>query len=338
MINLDIETLKNIVLQLGEKVSIPEEELLKVVERNKEELRRRGVAEEKIEHLAWAKTRNALKRKLVIPNNIEVCNGFLLGRTKWFDRSRRAREEAENFVQEHGIEAAILEGYVNENGVPIYRSPKWREGQEIPEEDPGAVGIGLFERNGAWKLAEIDFKGNAAKEYQYPFKMGLFPIYVKEETDTTMRITISRNTIKYSDYVDLEEYLDVIKERAGDRILTDFNFDEFINTHINEFNAWCIIEAEILNITPTKKGGTMISVEKASDPFNFDEITTIGIYFPEDYEIDFSEDAVEGVFVVSPYYNNEGEIGLSGLGYWVEDIYRVEESEEAPVDYKNPWG
>lgn len=83
--------------------------------------------------------------------------------------------------------------------------------------------------------------------------MGLFPIYVKEETDTTMRITISRNTIKYSDYVDLEEYLDVIKERAGDRILTDFNFDEFINTHINEFNAWCIIEAEILNITPTKK-------------------------------------------------------------------------------------
>ncbi len=336
----ETEEIKEMVFSLAKTLGIKNEEITKAYEKFKADLQKRNVSEDKLEKLTWARLKNALKRKLVIANNLELFRGFIIGRTRTFDRSRRAREEAQEFINTHGLEKAIEAGYASPDGNLLYVSPPWRAGTPIPENDYGAQAVGVFQIDGEWRVCSINLKGDAAVANLPLFKIATYPAYVRSEdrTKVPLELTISKVPMDISEkQVDINDFIDVFEEQVPDRIIKDYDFEDFIVTHSDEFSAWCIFEADVMGITPVKNGGCFVNVDFSVDQYDIDDVKIGSVFFPEQIPVNFIDDALDVVFVVSPYYNSEGDIRLTGLGYWADEIYQ-KVGEEEDINFLNPWG
>jgi hypothetical protein len=346
---IDVETLENQVKKHAKKNNVSEETIEKIYNNATKNLSARGLTGEDLHKNALMRVLAALKRKDIKKAKNKPVEGFIISRGNPFDASKKPRNEARAYVDEFGIESAIKEGYAkranNANGYELlYKDFDWRKGQEIPDEDWKAIGLAMVDIKGTLKIAEVNFKGEAAICPIQFFKICDIPIYVRNNGQFKCDITVSIAPDNYEeDYVDFSAYADKIKKVYPDRILSDLvDVDGFIDDHQNEFGSWCAIEGNVLRITTTKKKkASAIDIDDTSLALDEDGNCApyMTIYFPQSVPIDFRDDAVGVTFFVSPYRNDDGEVVMSGLGYWADPIDRVEADEDQQVpDSQANWG
>jgi len=127
-----------------------------------------------------------------------------------------------------------------------------------------------------------------------------------------------------SEYVDFKKLLPFVERAYPERILSSLEEveDFYYNAKKEKFwNPWCLIEGQVQSLGSTRKGGSIIDID-----FN-GELQTI--FFSRELELDLIVGA-DGYFFVNPFQNNNGELVLFGLGYWVPDHQRATSDDTDP--------
>lgn len=338
----NVEDVREQVKKLAVKAGIDDASIEKLYDKFAADLRKRGMAEDKIEINTLMRITSSLKKRFLGTSRIKSVKGFIMARGKAYDGSKNPRKKAKEYVEMYGLEKAITDGFANAAGEPLYNDFNWRIGKVIPDEDWKATGIAMLQMDSGVKMANVNFKGEGAIAPIELFKIGEIPVYKRAETENVADVTVSHAPTNFgTDYVDLNEYAEKITAAHGDRVVTNLaDVRDFYNVHGSEFGSWCIVEGNVVKISTTSKTqSTMVEIDDASLMVTEDDVPTMTVFFPKETKIDFIEGALTATFIVSPYENNDGEIILSGLGYWVSPMDRAVEVEDAETGDvgETPW-
>lgn len=339
----DAEKLKNSIKILAKKASVDEATVEKLFSNFCEDQRKRGVTDEaKIEQKALLRIQASLKKKLRGTSNIKYIPGFIMSRGRAYDNSRKQREEAIEYVREHGLEAAIEEGYANAGGEYLYVDYDWRKGKKIPEFDWRSSGLAMIEAGeGEIVVAEVNYRNDAAIKPLELFKICDIPVYIREKGDV-YKITISNEPKDYRDeYVDYLSYEDKIKTAFPGKVVGSLKeVEDFYLEHSQEYDPWCIFKGNISGITTTTKTqSTVLQLDDMSLSINNDgqDVESVPVILPKEIKVDCREDAVDVVIIGTPALNDDGSITVFGTGFWCDAFERVDPME-TDTNVEEPWG
>lgn len=350
-LEINVEQIKKNVQILAQKIGYDQKAIDKAYRLFEKELTARGVSPENLEQHTWIRVQSSLKRKGLGVDNQREEPGFYMARGRAYDASKKPRESAQKYIEEHGLQSAFSAAYAIKNNNPkepqeydlLYKDYEWRMGKVIPKEDWQANGIAVMKIMGTVKFCNARFKGKAATEPIELFKLAPIPHYMREERQDACDVTFSRLADSYeSDYVNLKDYATYIQKAHPDKILPNLlSIEAFYDKDPNGFNRWCIVEGNVIRIAPIEKTNS-VAVEIEDLSLTFDEdlnnIPHMTIFFSDSIPIDFKDGAIGVTFVVNPYRNKNNEITLSGMGYWVEPMYRGSIVLDEDPDIEDPWG
>lgn len=326
---------KEMIKELAEKSNKPESEIQNFYEKTYMQWIEMGLSPENAKERAIRRTQLALKKAIMRNAKNENTPGFILGKTKAYDTVKKIREKTRLFIKKYGLEKAINEGYANAKGDYLFNDYDWRKGKVIPEEAWEAKGLALITNKGKTQLASIKFRDNVAQSDYNLFTNCDMRSYTKRDINNLFEVimTLPPENFEEDQIADLSVYEDQIKASAGDRYLSNLaELNAFYDKYGNEFFSWCIIKADILELSPTRSGNIVVKITDDSID------GTIAAFLREDCPLEFCEYTENVTFVANTFKNDYGEVCLSILGYWVEPDLRFDNSNLKVPDIKNPWG
>jgi hypothetical protein len=315
-------------------------------------LEARSYPEEKMDDGILAMMSAALKKKFVVVGSQGVkVRGFIMGRQKEKDWAEWNREQTIQKIGSMSKEAAIQSGYMNVEGKLLYTSGgKYSIGKPIPEHDYQANGHGIvtfIDKNGKedTRFANFVLKGQAAVA-DYPFFT---------ECDMMVKLLDGKDPTKYSlsmfneptnfedNYVNFHESAEYVLDAYEDRILSLGEIETYAQMSAQDdkekYNNWAIIEGSVIKFGVSQKGNVGVSIDDVSLALDSEDVPSYTIWFPPNTEFDFADDAIGVTFLVTTMVSDDGSVVLFGLGYWVDDFFRVikTESEEIVPDVQQTW-
>jgi hypothetical protein len=326
-------------------------DMQKLYEKCRATLESRGYPAERIEDGVIAMMSASLKKQFVsVGSQGTKVRGFLMGRQKATDWAEWNRTQTLGKIGSMSDEAAIQAGFKNAEGKLLYTSGgKYSIGKPIPAHDYSADGYGViaFEKDGKLDVRFADFKlkGDAA--------MGDYPMFT--ECDMLVKLNDGKDPNKYEvgmiaaptnfepNYINFHEYAEYIMNAYEDRVLSLGDIETYAQVAAHDdkqrFNNWAIVEGTVIKFGVSQKGMVGVSIDDASLAIDGDT-ASYTIWFPPETEFDFADDAIGVTFLVTTMLSkDDGTVVLFGLGYWVDDIFRVSKPEgEVDPNVQQAWG
>lgn len=106
-----------------------------------------------------------------------------------------------------------------------------------------------------------------------------------------------------------KEYID--SDAIEDTLMYDCKY-KFADTPEELKDDWGFITRKISNMQIARNNNILITTED-----------DLEIWFQPDIEFDIDKSPDEVIFTISTYEKQDGSLGINGLGYWVEDKYRL---------------
>lgn len=347
-------SLRESVANLAKQVGISEDDLDKLYKTHEFEMKERlggkEIDDATLEQMVLSRLSLALKKPLISTGGSgEKAKMIPIGRGRVSDWAEGARTKADKYIQKAGRDRAVKDGYIDEAGNYLFVQPDYKKGKEVPEHEYQADGFGLIklESSKDYKFAEIRFKDLAAIQPLDWFTEYDIDAYVRENDDPNYaKITVSKTAVQSkSEYANFEDILEYIKKNSefSDRILdTVDEIDLFAMNHEGERNAFAIVEGNVIDVAVTQKESTAVSIDDlnmlVSDTGGTNSAT---LWFNKEDQINFIEGSLGVKFIISTYKKDDGSVSISGMGYWVPEIFRRElpKTEGASADTKldDPW-
>jgi hypothetical protein len=342
------ENVKGKLLELAEQAGMTPDDVEKLFAVIITELEDQGEDPEEIPEIAVEQLSARLKKRITKKGKTKPATGFTIMRHKAINRSNKHIRIAKAYLEQHGMEKSVEDGYYDEEGNILYVDDKYKSGHIVPEEDWEANGLGMFQYEDKIKFTQIKFKGDAATKPIETFREATYDIYPVEVNEgNVFKFTCFSLPEEYeAGYIDLTSVLPDIKEHIGDRFVKSLvELPKYYKERVeeNKFqNEWGIIKANISSIKPaSKKGWTPVIVDDMSLLMNDseDEQNSYAVLFPPEMNIDLTANASRVYFIGDLSKNDKGEIAMFATGYWVKGIYRSNKSkaEEVP-DTQDAWG
>jgi hypothetical protein len=334
---INVEKTKEVIEKQAEKADISKEKVKALYDERFKFYKKRGLDDKQADERALVRVKAALKKKNLVIGGREKVLGFVLAKSSAYDKSRKAEALAREKVEIWGKEKAIREGYMNAAEELLYVEPEWLKGKVI-EPDWRANGVAIIERNDKTKVANVEFRDRAATEDFDTFKACELSVFVKKEHETRYDVIISTLPEACDDKdINYFDYLAPISE--GAKILTKLSeLDAFEVETKEEFASWCIVEGNVIEIRPVRGKKTVVRVDDASLDEKEAQEETIPVFFPPNSRIQFTEEALEVVFIGSPFRDRDGKVALSCWGYWIDPDDRVDNSNLRTPEIDDAWG
>ena len=343
---------KPVMVELAKKAEMQPADMQKLYEKCNATLQERGYPESKMEDGIVAMMSASLKKQFVTVGSQGVkVRGFLMGKQKETDWAEWNRKQTIAKIGSMSDEAAIQAGFKNAEGKFLYTTGgQYSLGKPIPDHDYTSEGYGVIavEKDGELdvRFATFVLKG-AASHSNYP----LFT-----ECDMTVKINEDKDPNEYKvgmiaeptnfepNYVNFHEYAEHIVNAYEDRILTLGDIEGYAQVAAQDkkqkYNNWAIVEGTVIKFGVSQKGMVGVSIDDASLALD-GNTASYTIWFPPETEFDFSDDAIGVTFLVTSMVSSEdNSVVLFGLGYWVDDIFRINKPSGDGInpDVQQAWG
>jgi len=223
---------------------------------------------------------------------------------------------------------------VNEKGNFIYTKPDFKVGQEIPEHDYSSEAYGIFRADGdkEFRLATVNLRGDNAVRPLPAFRYLKINGSINKKKTTAQSYAINLRKPPYDieeEIINYWDYEPLLQEVAPERVMGDLTEVMRYAEEKDEFRGFCIVQADLLDITPTGPDAASIALKVSdhslSDSKNTPQIT---FWYPKDAEMDVEEGAMDCVFVLSPYKKRDGEISGNCLGIWADPMFRATKADD----------
>ena len=341
--------------------------LMKTIVHEQKEL---GVPSDQLSDRVGRRMQATLKKKLKSSGRTTKVVGTILGKSFAIDRAKKHHNAAIEFIKKNG-KVALEAGYINKKGQHLYKNDKYKAGKVVPEHEwesdsYAVVNIPDKDGNDDMRFADIKLKGKVALAgmavdgvndkgeeivIEYPllpqFQLVEMDVYVVSKKDENkFRLTLTKDPVLQEEgYVDFEPLIDPIKNAYPDRMLKSLtSIEDFYDAHVNTedsddriWNPWLMVKGDVVSVS-TNDYGWVVNI--SDDDMMEEDETDIGIFFNDSIDIDLTDSAMQGFFMVRPYtHKDTGEMRLAGMSYWVPEMDRAKKGnvEETP-EADDTWG
>lgn len=267
------------------------------------------------------------------------------------------QEEVDEFISEKSVEFGRNKGYLDEANNLIYVTPAWKRGQIIPDHEFSRTAFGVFEdKEGKKKFTTVSLYGDAAAKVVQPTKptegqhfgpdpaekviptqLPLFkPVELsaskkkKGQKDTEFMLNCYNipELIK-DEFVDAEKDDDLVKAAYPDRVLDNLSELSILNTLGTR--VWGEVSGNVVGMSVASNGNTVVDIDDLSLQVTEEgEVPMVRVWFDSTIPVNLADDALDVKFVISTYSKRDGSIGVNGLGYWCDPVWR-----QSPVELED---
>ena len=340
------ETIKN----LAKKANMTEQEVSKLFVIVKEEFRGRGVPEEKLDTLTEARVQTQLKKKFAVGAEGKKVSAMFIGKNNARDWAEFHRSKLEKIIGDNNLskEQAVQKGYINAEGKYLYQNGN-DKGKVIPESSWQAKAYGIIDVDGDVRLTTFQLYGDPAEKQLPLFKACKAVVKLREKApEGEFVATMSVEPMEVEDkYVNFHDYAPFISKTRMNQIISPLSEIENFARTMSEseegddrFANWAIVEGSIIKLVPSRYNsiGVVIDDISLNVDSSEDDVRSYTVWFDDDFDLDFVEDAIGVTFVVNTRIGqNDGKVKLNGMGYWVDEWFRKQPSEEE-ASVQEPWG
>lgn len=352
---INLVDVKQNIKTLAEKAKMTEPELEKLYEQIKQEMTERGIPADKIDSAVLSRMSTMLKKKFVsVGAQGTKVRGILMGRQQAKDWAEWNREATLKKIKELGPGAdPVAAGCKNADGDLLYVvGGEFSIGKPIPKHDWTCDGYGVvtFERKDETldtRFAVFKLKGDAAiNNYPLFTECDMFVRKIDSADDNKFVVGMNSEPTNFADsYVNFHDYAKYVLAAEKNRIIELGDIEEFAQRAAEDneekYNNWAIVEGSVIKFGVSQKGRVGVSIDDASLAINSpDDVPSYTIWFPPETEFDFADDAIGVTFLVTTMVSrDDGSIVLFGLGYWVDEYFRVDPVGSSDiVDVQEAWG
>ena len=340
------ETIKN----LAKKANMSEQDVENLYIKTKAGFEGRGIPEDKIEGITFARMQTYLKKKFDTGASGQKVSAMFIGMNNQKDWAIFHREKIDKAIGEQNLseQKTIELGYKNAEGKYLYQNGN-NKGKVIPDESWQAKAYGIIEVKEDARFTTFHLYDDAAKN-PLPLCKPCKAVVNIRDSAPAGEYAVSMNaspTEASKDYVNWEIYAPLISKTQESRMISPLKaIDEFAKRMSKSENKddifanWAIIKGNVVKFVPARNNslGVIIDDDSLTLDNEEDEVKTYAIWFDESFDIDLTDDASDVTFVVNTRINREtGKLTLNGMGYWVDTWFRKQEIDAVP-DPQQTWG
>lgn len=315
----EIEETKNLLLNNGIKTEDEFEELYKTAEQEVLSIEPSKTGDALIRH-----TCRRLKQKMIkcMQQNIQNINCFIFARLPDNDFNRKAIKNAQQFIFEHGEEAAIEKGYINQAGDYIFTGG-FNKGEKIDPNQVWGTAVGICQNENGETEGRVISINSRFIDDAIPLGVELTLDYTEgKKAHKTLCSDNKQYYYKGSTIVD-DAFLSIdamnacekaIKDIIGDNIFESYNaLEEAAENKIDDkFNILGVVAA-CLEIGVSTDGGNIPITFEMGDPMEDANCKTLWVS-PKMLESLNIQDGAYGLLMLNAFeYKDEVRYNVAGF-------------------------
>jgi len=319
------------------KLGMKKEEFEALYKESVEEIKKRDIPESEIETTAVKRARALLKKQL--KSRAEFFEGIIIGKDRITDfGAQKLYDEARRLWKEDP-EKAVQDGYVNEDGEPLYLEPDWKKGKKIILDEAKGRTVFLLAKHTDdtdYKLAFLNLRHDKINIETPMFCKVEFRANKSQKSTDNLYILNQANVTEFKVIDDKRvDFITLAKKYLKNYLVNLADLREWYEKHKDDRNRIAIIKGNVSSISITAEGvSNKMELDDAelaidADP---DKIETVTCWVPEDLEFDFSEGTIDLVVIGRPDYNTErDEIVINVFGMYASDEWLIKEKPQKIV-------
>jgi len=306
------------------------------------EYKERGFPETKAKEFAEMRLKTFYKKQLSSPDT-EKIEGVTISCSPKFDMIKKRRGETQEYINQHGLENAVTNGWVNSDGKFLYQRPEFMKGKIMPEHEwqRTITIIGGIEGKDEFSIFRMDLKDENSNADVPTFVPVSFPaIFGKAKEDGSQPIYAPKNIefsiIEGRKDMDMVEFVGHNRSLLKDHLVTLDELKEWGIAH-SDFNDFVIVVANCvrINLTDDSINSNVINIDDVSLALDPDEIETITVWIDKEIPIDFPEQTMELVIVGRCSLNDKDEASINATGLWCHPAFRIDDLPIKEITQEN---
>lgn len=330
---------------LSSKTFIDENEYNTYYEEKSLELKKKGVLGEDLIKMTLALVKLYYKKQLL--SSAQKFEGIIVGdlgvtdygAQKKFNDMKKIWNEGNDIIRE----GFIRDGFVDNNGNPLWNTDNFKKGTIINPENEKERRLLLLikeETQNEYKKAYISLKGAKLNIERPLFESVLFRANKKKEEGNYVYLNQSTITEfkKTNSKVDAIELLKIHFKENLVRNLS--SLEEYHNKNQNDRNRLCIVKGNVVNINLDTSFSNIINIEDES--LNVDKAVTC--FLDKNVNIDFGEGSLDVIFLgrTSSKVNEKGDnvINLNLYSFYCDEKFKINDKKvvkEEEVEENELW-